>query len=129
MVLVGIEYVCTGPAIQRFDHVKQRILRQFVIVIQKRHEFSGGHRQGGVGGARNPAILRQMDHLDAAIGSRMAIQNGIHFRGLRAIVGHTKLPVRIALVPHRADGFFQDGAVRAICRRQDADARPVREGP
>jgi hypothetical protein len=109
LVLVGIQQIGAGLALDRFGHRKQGVRRDHVVVVEQCRKIAGCKLQCRVGRGSDVAVAFAQREADARLLGRCLSQNGTHVRRRRGIVGDTQLPVRIELAPYRAYHVPQRG--------------------
>ena len=123
LVLVGVKITCGGLPGDGLRDVQQGIVRQPIIVVEQGDEFAGGHRERGIGGPGDVAVLRAEDRFDTRIGLGRGFEHAADVRLGGGVVGDAQFPARINLLLQAGEEFAEVFFRRVVSRHNDADER------
>ena len=105
LVLVGIEHVDVGKAIDRKRDLEERIGREDIVVIEKADELTGCYFERGVRRTCDVTVLATKTTLMRSSSARYSSSTLRTCGCFRSVVGDAQFPVRIGLRTHRLDRF------------------------
>ena len=129
LVLVGVEHLAVRVLIHCRRHLKQRVLRQRIVMIRQNDEIALCHADGGVRVSGDAEIIAQVKKAETAVACGVLPHHPVHdfSLALRASVCHADLPVFVGLrqngIHHLPQIFFW----RPVSRYHDRQKRLIRQ--
>src|SRR3954447_19147815 len=91
LVVIGVDQVGLGPAVQRQRQVRKRVGMKKIVVVEKEQKVSDGKLGGGVGCDRDAAVSTPQHDLDAGLAAPPRLQLGEVCRVAAAVVDDDQL--------------------------------------
>ena len=126
LVLVCVDHIGVGPAVQQVDAREQGVGVELVVMVEERDELPGGRLERPVRRSGDALVRLAEGDLDPGVAvERPKVLEGGAAR--RSVVGQAELPVGVPLGPHRVDAAAQPRGIRVVDGRDDRDERPEAE--
>ncbi len=127
LVLIGVEHVDVGIAVDRQRDFKERVGRKRIVVIEKTHELACRQSQCRVARRGDVAVLGAIDHLDARVQCGVLLEYFADVPLFGGVVGDAQLPIGIGLREHRLDRLAQKPFGSLVRRHDHADHHAPRQ--
>ena len=127
LVLVAVDHVRLGVAVELADHAQERFGGELVVVVEEGDELSLAEIESPVRRGRDPGVLLQEQRFDAAIGLGRPLDRLPNPAFCRAVVDDPQLPVRIGLGADRVDRLLQQAPLGLVGGHHHRDQGPLRE--
>ena len=126
-VLVRVDERRIGMRVEPSHHLRQRVRRQFVIMVEERDVLAPRERHRGVRSRRDSLVGRQLDDTDTLVVGKLR-EYFCRSGRRRGVVAQAQFPIRIDLAADRFDTGPEPLRIRVEDRRDDADERLVGKG-
>ena len=125
LILIRIDHIRFRMGLQPFDHFKQGMPFQKIIMIQKRHILSCSKIQRCIGISRNAQVLRKLFIADSGILCRVIFQNLLRSVVFLTSVCQTEFHISIGLSQYGVYHLPQESLRCLINRNHHADLRRI----
>ena len=126
-VFVGVEKIGGGIGVVSAGDFVEGVRGEFVVVVKKRDEFTGGELEGRVGGGGDVTVFWAEADFDAGVGGGVFLEQRTDVGRGRGVVGEAEFPVRISLFADGGDGFGEPLFRSVVDGDENGDERATRE--